>query len=201
MRSLGAKNALIPFKKHSVVYKKHQIFNILDNKPCKRRLICRILIKFAAKNKKSKRMRRIIIPFAILFSALVLTASCLNDDNDDNITYYGDTAITSFSLGTMNRYLTTKALTQVDENGNPLDSVYKETYTGSSYVFTIDQLQREIYNPDSLPLPPCLATASSSTKRLAGALWRSCCWPWHCSGAPLGSSLGIGSKKKNGTNE
>ena len=52
----------------------------------------------------------------------------------------------------MNRYLTTKALTQVDENGNPLDSVYKETYTGSSYVFTIDQLQREIYNPDSLPL-------------------------------------------------
>lgn len=97
-------------------------------------------------------MKRIIIPFAILFSALVLTASCLNDDNDDNITYYGDTAITSFSLGTMNRYLTTKALTQVDENGNPLDSVYKETYTGSSYVFTIDQLQREIYNPDSLPL-------------------------------------------------
>ena len=97
-------------------------------------------------------MKRIIKPFAILFSALMLTVSCLSDDNDDNITYYGDTAITSFSLGTMNRYLTTKAQTQVDENGNPVDSVYKETYTGSSYVFTIDQLKREIYNTDSLPL-------------------------------------------------
>lgn len=97
-------------------------------------------------------MKRIIRPFVILFSAMILMASCLSDDNDYEMTYYGDTAITSFSLGTLNRYLTTKSKTEVDENGQPKDSVYKVSVAGSAYKFYIDQLKREIYNPDSLPV-------------------------------------------------
>lgn len=97
-------------------------------------------------------MKRIIRPFVILFSAMILMASCLSDDNNYEMTYYGDTAITSFSLGTLNRYLTTKSKTEVDENGQPKDSVYKINVAGSTYKFYIDQLKREIYNPDSLPV-------------------------------------------------
>lgn len=97
-------------------------------------------------------MKRIIRPFVILFSAMILMASCLSDDNNYEMTYYGDTAITSFSLGTLNRYLTTKSKTEVDENGQPKDSVYKVSVAGSAYKFYIDQLKREIYNPDSLPV-------------------------------------------------
>lgn len=97
-------------------------------------------------------MKRIIRPFVILFSAMILTVSCLSDDDDYEMTYYGDTAITSFSLGTLNRYLTTKSKTEVDGNGQPKDSVYKVNVQGSAYKFYIDQLKREIYNPDSLPV-------------------------------------------------
>ncbi|MCD8296248.1 MAG: DUF6242 domain-containing protein [Prevotella sp.] len=89
-------------------------------------------------------MKRIIKPFVILFSTIILMASCLNSDNY-NITYYADTAITSFSLGTLNRYLTV-----VSSTGE--DSTVTSTITGSNYKFYIDQLKQEIYNPDSLPV-------------------------------------------------
>ncbi len=89
-------------------------------------------------------MKRIIKPFVIIFSTIILMASCLNSDNY-NITYYADTAITSFSLGTLNRYLTTTSSTGED-------STYSTTVTGSNYKFYIDQLEQEIYNPDSLPV-------------------------------------------------
>ena len=89
-------------------------------------------------------MKRIIQCLAILFSGTFLLASCLSDDNDNNFVYYDDTAITSFSLGTVNQYLHT-----LSSEGE--DSVYKVEITGSNYKFYIDQLKREIYNPDSLP--------------------------------------------------
>ncbi len=89
-------------------------------------------------------MKRIIKPFVIIFSTVILMASCLNSDNY-NVTYYADTAITSFSLGTLNRYLTTTSSTGED-------STYSTTVTGSNYKFYIDQLAQEIYNPDSLPV-------------------------------------------------
>ena len=89
-------------------------------------------------------MKRIIQCLAILFSGTFLLASCLSDDNDNNFVYYDDTAITSFSLGTVNQYLHT-----LSSEGE--DSVYKVEITGSKYKFYIDQLKREIYNPDSLP--------------------------------------------------
>lgn len=86
-----------------------------------------------------------------MFSAILLATSCLSDDTEDNITYYDDTAITSFSLGTLNRYLVTKAKTQFNEDGTPKDSTYKVTVDGSQYKFYIDQAGRKIYNADSLP--------------------------------------------------
>lgn len=80
----------------------------------------------------------------IAVTAMVLT-SCLGSDKSSDITYYNDTAITGFSLGTMNRYLhtTSKAGT---------DSIYKRTYKGSDYKFTINQATGEIFNIDSLPV-------------------------------------------------
>lgn len=69
--------------------------------------------------------------------------SCLGDD-DENLTYYDDMAITAFSLGELNRYLYVTA-------SNGADSLVKSKVTGSTYKFYIDQLKGEIYNPDSLP--------------------------------------------------
>lgn len=80
----------------------------------------------------------------MMLSALVLATSCLGTDDDD-YTYYNDTAITAFSLGTLNKYYMGKTK-YTDE-----DSVYKTTVTGSDYDFYIDQSQNKIYNNDSLP--------------------------------------------------
>lgn len=90
-------------------------------------------------------MRRIARLFVILFSATVLATSCLSDDNATDVTFYSDTAITSFSLGTLNRTMWTKSSTGED-------SSYVSEVAGSTYKFYIDQLKREIYNPDSLPV-------------------------------------------------
>lgn len=89
-------------------------------------------------------MKRIISPFVILFSALLLTVSCLNTDDATDIVYYRDTAITSFTLGTLNCTMWTTSSTGED-------SSYVDEITGSNYKFYIDQLKKEIYNPDSLP--------------------------------------------------
>ncbi len=88
-------------------------------------------------------MKRIFLPFAVMFSVMFLFASCLESD-DDSTTYPSDAAITAFTLGTVNCYTTTTSSTGAD-------SLIKTTVTGSSYVFYIDQMTRTIYNPDSLP--------------------------------------------------
>lgn len=88
-------------------------------------------------------MKKAFFRLSVLLSAILCLASCLNGSDDDYV-IYGDTAVLGFSLGTMNRYLTTKA-------SDGTDSTYKETYAGSTYKFYIDQINREIYNPDSLP--------------------------------------------------
>lgn len=89
-------------------------------------------------------MKRIILPFVILFSALFIMVSCLNTDDVTDVVYYRDTAITSFTLGTLNRTVWTTS-----SKGE--DSSYVAEITGSNYKFYIDQTKREIYNPDSLP--------------------------------------------------
>ncbi len=91
-------------------------------------------------------MKRIVRPFVILFSSMLLMASCLGDDTGyDDLVYYSDTAIASFSLGTLNRTMWTKS-----SEGE--DSSYVADLDASGYKFYIDQLKREIYNPDSLPV-------------------------------------------------
>ncbi len=110
----------------------------------KRSAICGILITFAVKNHIIKGMKRILLPFALLLAALCVCTSCLKSDKDSEVTYYNDTAITGFTLGTVNRYLHTTSKSGAD-------SVYKATYAGSAYKFYIDQQKGEIFNPDSLP--------------------------------------------------
>lgn len=88
-----------------------------------------------------------------MLSALVLATSCLNSDDENNYTYYNDTAITAFSLGTLNRYYTGKAKYKKAADGVTLaDSTYKTTVTGSKYEFNIDHEGCKIYNNDSLPV-------------------------------------------------
>ena len=95
-------------------------------------------------NLNSNRLMRQIKTLFILLSVICLTASCLKG-SDNNVTYYADAAITSFSLGTLNRNV---ASTTSDGR----DTIVATTITGSNYVFHIDQVTHEIYNTDSLPV-------------------------------------------------
>jgi len=81
----------------------------------------------------------------VLFSALtVLLSGCLGSDDEDDVVYYHDTAIASFKLGTMRAlYHTT--------NSSGEDSTYYVSDDYSDVAFYIDQTNRLIYNPDSLP--------------------------------------------------
>lgn len=95
--------------------------------------------------------------FAMMMGALLMI-SCLNSDSDSDINYYNDTAITAFSLTTVNRYIHTTS-----KSGK--DSIYKKTLS-NPVTFFIDQYNRKIYNADSL-LADCDLShvlASISTK-------------------------------------
>ena len=95
-------------------------------------------------NLNSNRLMRQIKTLIILLSVICLTTSCLTGSSND-VTYYADAAITSFSLGTLNRNV---ASTTSDGR----DTVVATTITGSNYAFHIDQVTHEIYNTDSLPV-------------------------------------------------
>ncbi len=88
-------------------------------------------------------MRRNRISFYLLLSLLIFVTSCLKDD-DSTTVYPSDAAISSFVIGSLKQYVTVKT-----SSGS--DSTYSKTVTGSSYKFYIDQVDRVIYNPDSLP--------------------------------------------------
>lgn len=74
-----------------------------------------------------------------------MLSSCLSNDDEDDTTYYEDTAISGFTLGTLKVYHHTKAKDGVT------DSTYTTSLTGSNYKFYIDQNNATIYNTDSLP--------------------------------------------------
>ena len=105
--------------------------------------ICRIVSKFAPKIERNQ-MNKFMKTICGLFTAMLLLTSCMKSDNSTT-TLYTDTAITGFSLGTLNRYLHTTSSTGKD-------SVYKVTITGSDYKFSIDQANHRIFNADSLPV-------------------------------------------------
>ncbi|MBQ9216294.1 MAG: hypothetical protein IJ159_06025 [Prevotella sp.] len=102
-------------------------------------------------------MKRYIYTLCLLMVGAVLMTSCLSSDDDTNTEYYKDTAITAFSLTTVNQYIHTTTTAGKD-------STYKKTLS-SIPVFTIDQYQGKIYNTDSLPsgsdLSHLLASISS----------------------------------------
>jgi len=87
-------------------------------------------------------MKRILRAFGGLLTLSWLLASCLSS-NDDTTTGYDDVSIQSFTLGKLNRYLHTTARSGAD-------SLYKTTYTASTYKMSIDQLGGRIFNDDSL---------------------------------------------------
>ena len=68
-----------------------------------------------------------------VLATLMLLASCKTED-ETTLTLYGDAAITSFTLGTLNRYVAGE----------------KITYAGSAYPMQIDAVGKTIENVDSL---------------------------------------------------
>lgn len=86
-------------------------------------------------------MKRKFFAFIALITATLSLSSCLSSD-ETTVEYTHDTAITAFSLGSLDRYTKTKA---------GKDTLLKANVTGSDYKFYIDQTQRKIYNVDSLP--------------------------------------------------
>jgi len=80
----------------------------------------------------------------MLLATMAGMVSCISNSDSDSTTY-SDGAITSFALGTMNRYQHTTSSTGAD-------STYKTTFTGSNYKFHIDQKNHIIFNTDSLPI-------------------------------------------------
>lgn len=100
-----------------------------------------------------------LLSFVIMASAMFSLSSCLKDNNEE-VTYYDDTAVTAFSLGTLNKNLLTKAKDGVT------DTIVKTTFSASTTRFYIDQAQKQIYNPDSLPYgtDPSKVVANITTK-------------------------------------
>ena len=75
----------------------------------------------------------------IMVVTLLIMSSCLGT-SEDKTTYYDDTAVTAFSLGTLNITRQTKT------KDGLRDSTVKSTYKANSYHFNIDQVNRLIYN-------------------------------------------------------
>ena len=94
------------------------------------------------KTKLISSMRKIFLACWVMLVAVFMLPSCLG--SDDDVEVYDDVAITSFSLGTLNRYVTAT----IDGK----DTTYKVSYAGSAYKMAIDQLGCRIFNNDSLPV-------------------------------------------------
>ncbi|MBR1548826.1 MAG: hypothetical protein IJ637_08910 [Prevotella sp.] len=89
-------------------------------------------------------MMKIFKAISMILLTTVMCTSCLSS-SEQTVTLYSDAAITTFTLGTVNRYVHTTTAAGAD-------SVYKTTVAGSAYAFRIDQANRRIYNADSLPV-------------------------------------------------
>ena len=89
-------------------------------------------------------MKKKLYTIAVLLAFAIAVTSCLGNSEDAEITVYDDTALGSFSLSAVNRYIHTTS-----KSGE--DSVYLSKLTVANYPFTIDQYQHRIYNIDSLP--------------------------------------------------
>lgn len=91
-------------------------------------------------------MMRNLGSLGLLFSTMLILASCLGKDSEETV-LYNDAAITSFQITTakITQHTTSKTTGE--------DSAYVVTNTSmSSYVFDIDQNLGRISNTDSLPV-------------------------------------------------
>ena len=84
-----------------------------------------------------------MLQFTLLMLGVLTLSSCLKDD-DDEVVYPSDAAIVAFSLNDFSKIVNTTSSTGAD-------STYTTTVSGSKYKFYIDQVNRKIYNADSLP--------------------------------------------------
>lgn len=104
-------------------------------------------------------MNKLFSHVVVITAAVLTLTSCLSNNDDSDTAYYTDTAISSFSLGTLNITYHTTARDGVT------DSTYKSTFSASSYSFDIDQQNHTIANADSLPVGTdarhCLATINT----------------------------------------
>ena len=91
-------------------------------------------------------MNKIFRTLCVLCVTLFALTSCLSDDDNTTTSTYGDVAITQFTLGTLNRYVSSVS----SKTGN--DTIIKSTLTGTNYPMTIDQLGYQIYNQKALPV-------------------------------------------------
>lgn len=89
-------------------------------------------------------MNRRFLPLLMLCSVPLLLASCLVGNDDEQMSY-DDAAIIGFSVKNVKRLVHTKS-------SKGTDSTYTTTFAASDHLFYIDQLNRVIYNPDSLPV-------------------------------------------------
>lgn len=76
---------------------------------------------------------------------VALTATSCFDDDDDTTVIYPYAALKSFSIGSLKAY--TRSTTAEGK-----DTLLSTTVNGYLYPFAIDQKNRVVYNPDSLPL-------------------------------------------------
>lgn len=90
-------------------------------------------------------MKLRILPALVagIMTATFFLSSCLGNDYEE-IEYPSTSSITSFSIGTLHQ-------TFYVESSKGEDSVYTDTISYADVVFTIDQINRKIYNKDSLP--------------------------------------------------
>lgn len=111
--------------------------------------------------------KRTILPFALLLAIASLVVSCLDNDSTE-YTYTDDTAITDFSVGTLNVY-------GHATSSKGTDSIYKTTADCSAYEFYIDQNTHTIYNVDSLPYgaDPTKVVCTISTKNSGSVVIKS----------------------------
>lgn len=90
-------------------------------------------------------MKLRILPVLVagFMSATFLLSSCLGNDTSE-IEYPATSSITSFSIGTLHQ-------TFYGKSPKGEDSIYVDTISYADCAFTIDQINRRIYNKDSLP--------------------------------------------------
>lgn len=80
-----------------------------------------------------------------MVAGCLLLGSCLSDSNSDNTVRSGNCAINTVTLGTLTRTIYTT-------RSDGVDTSYQVAVAGAAYPMYIDQLNQEIYNPDSLPI-------------------------------------------------